>query len=73
MAQAHLQASEQQQQLTSGAPLGVRKARLDLLAVEQDLLHDVIAWKLAVVKLKEAQGLLAVECGYGTGSATCCP
>ncbi|HEV3417855.1 MAG TPA: hypothetical protein VG056_13600 [Pirellulales bacterium] len=78
VAQAHLQASEQQQQLTAGAPLGVRKARLDVLAIEQDLLHDAIEWKLAVVKLKEAQGLLAVECGYDAASRTmsrtnCCP
>jgi hypothetical protein len=78
VAQAHLQASEQQQQLTAGAPLGVRKARLDVLAIEQDLLHDAIEWKLAVVKLKEAQGMLAVECGYDAASrvmsrVNCCP
>ncbi len=64
IAKAHLTAAEEEQKLTAGAPLNVRKARLDAIAVEQDLLHDVIEWKLALVKLKEAQGLLAVECGY---------
>jgi hypothetical protein len=59
----YLQSLEQQQQST-GNPPSVRKQRLDGLAVEQDLLHDVIEWKIAQVKLKEAQGLLAIECGY---------
>ena len=77
LAKEHLKACEQQQNLASGAPLNRHKARLDVLAVEQDLLHDVIEWKLAVVKLKEAQGLLAVECGYAAARAvapgTPCP
>ncbi len=42
----------------------IRRAKLALLAAEQDLFHDVIEWKVAGVKLREAQGELAVECGY---------
>lgn len=61
----HVHALEEQQKSASGSVAAVRKARLDLLAAEQDLLHDVIEWKIAQVKLKEAQGLLSVECGYG--------
>lgn len=38
--------------------------QLELLRAESDTVHRVIAWKIAEVKLKEAQGLLAVECGY---------
>jgi hypothetical protein len=72
----HLEAAVQQQRLTDGAPWSVRKARLEAFAVEQDLLHDVIEWKLAVVKLKQAEGLLAVECGYDQvarmASGACC-
>ena len=63
VADARLKASQRQQEV-GAAPLTVRKTRLDGLAVEQDLLHDVIEWKIAIVKLKEAQGLLASECGY---------
>ena len=40
-------------------------ARLELHRAESELVHRVIAWKIARVKLKQAQGLLAVECGYG--------
>ncbi|HTN77137.1 MAG TPA: hypothetical protein VL096_17880, partial [Pirellulaceae bacterium] len=74
-ARQHLKASEERQAAAANAPLAVRKARLDTFAIEQDLLHDVIEWKLAIVKLKEAQGLLAVECGYDNAShvSYCCP
>jgi hypothetical protein len=53
--------------------LSVHKARLEVLAVEQDLLHDVIEWKLAVARLKAAQGLLAVECGYAGAARIATP
>ena len=43
-----------------------------LMAAEQDLFHDVIEWKLAVVKLREAQGALAIECDF-TAALDCCP
>ena len=39
-------------------------ARLELLRAEGDAVHCIIAWKIAQVKLKQAQGLLAAECGY---------
>jgi outer membrane protein TolC len=39
-------------------------AQLELLRAEGDTLHRVIAWKIAQAKLKQAQGLLAAECGY---------
>ncbi len=39
-------------------------ARLELLHAESDTIHRVIAWKIAQVKLKQTQGLLAAECGY---------
>ncbi len=64
LALTRLKSGEQQQQLTA-APLNTRKLKLDVLAIEQDLLHDVIEWKIATVKLKEAQGLLEIECCSG--------
>lgn len=64
LAQARVQSIEAQLKLSSSSPLALRKARLEVLAADQDLLHDVVEWKIALVKLKEAQGLLAEECGY---------
>ncbi len=55
---------EKKKQIDPAAGFETRKAKLDLLAAEQDLLHDVIEWKLAVVRLKELQGELAIECGF---------
>jgi outer membrane protein TolC len=53
----------------------VRKATLTALVAQQDLFQDVIEWKVAVAKLKEAEGELAIECGYLDvfEYAQCCP
>ncbi len=64
VAKDHVQAMEAQQQLAEGGAFRIHKARLDAIAVEQDLLHDFVEWKLALAKLKQAEGLLAIECGY---------
>jgi hypothetical protein len=48
----------------AGASFEVRRARVAVLSAEQDVFHDVIEWKIAVVKLREAQGQLAIDCGY---------
>ncbi len=42
----------------------VRTAKLEMLRAESEVLHRVIAWRIAQVKLRQAQGLLAVDCGY---------
>ena len=42
----------------------VTQAQLDAIQAESELVHQVVAWKIAEVKLKRAQGLLAWECGY---------
>jgi hypothetical protein len=55
---------EKKREIEATAAFEARKARLDVLAGEQDLLHDVIEWKLAVVRLRELQGELARECGF---------
>lgn len=59
----------------AGASFEIRRARVAVLAAEQDVFHDVIEWKIAAVKLREAQGELAIECGYTTALFTdvCCP
>jgi outer membrane protein TolC len=48
----------------AGASFEIRRARLAVLAAEQDVFHDVIEWKIAAVKLREALGELAIDCGY---------
>jgi hypothetical protein len=55
-----------EKQLDAGAAttLDIRQASVNVLSAETDLLRDVIEWKLAIIKLKEMQGLLAEECGY---------
>lgn len=62
--QRQAERTEQSHEFDATAPFEVRQSRLDVLAAEQELLHDVIEWKLAVVKLRELQGELGVGCGY---------
>lgn len=38
------------------------QARLDLLKARGDLLRDVVTWEIARVRLRQAQGLLWLEC-----------
>jgi hypothetical protein len=60
----------------SATPLEIQQAGLELAAAEAALLKQVIAVRLAEVKLKEAQGLLAAESGYDIGAClaeSCCP
>ncbi|MFN0018757.1 MAG: TolC family protein [Pirellulaceae bacterium] len=52
----------------SATPLEIQQAQLEATAAEAALLKQVIAVRLAQVKLKEAQGLLAAECGYDIGT-----
>ncbi len=42
----------------------VTAARLELIDAESELLGKVVAWKIAEVKLLEAEGALPIECGY---------
>jgi len=62
--EAHHARLEKKREIEATAAFEARKARLDVLAGEQDLLHDVIEWKLAVVRLRELQEELARECGF---------
>jgi outer membrane protein TolC len=61
--------SSRRQREVMPSPDSARTLRLDALAADQDLLHDVVEWKLALVKLHQAQGLLAIECGW---TSSCC-
>jgi hypothetical protein len=44
--------------------LEVSAQKLNLAAAQGELIQEVMAWHTACAKLKQAQGLLALECGY---------
>lgn len=48
----------------SVSPLEVTAAQLEVYQAETELFKALIQWKIALVKLKQSQGLLASECGY---------
>jgi hypothetical protein len=62
--QRRMEDARLKEQVAPSAGFEARRAMLDVLAAEQDLFHDCIEWKIAVVKLKEAEGELAMECGF---------
>ncbi len=55
-------------------PLDPRQAELQLLDLRQQLVARCLAWKRARAELLAAQGVLAMECGYGYHAPGCkCP
>ena len=62
----HLENLQRGSANVAGASFEIRRARLAVMAAERDVFHDVIEWKIAVVKLREAEGELAIECGYSS-------
>ena len=60
----HRELLQRKSDVTPTARFDVRKASIAILVAQQDLFHDVIEWKIAVAKLRELQGELAIECGY---------
>ncbi len=62
-----------QRREAKGAPQAseISAAQLEVFAAESDAFQAIVEWKIALVKLKQSQGLLASECGY-TLPATCC-
>ena len=63
----------QQRKVDAATPFDVSTARLSLIEAESDLIHQVVAWKIAWVKFREAQGVLAYECGWPMPSWCCEP
>lgn len=51
----------------------IASAQLEHLKARNTLASEVIAWRLAMVKLEQAQGLLAAQCGYGADGCHTCP
>jgi hypothetical protein len=59
LAEGELEMLERRQEVTSSSPPEVRRARLRVNSLRQEVLHEVIEWKLQRMKLQEAQGRLA--------------
>lgn len=51
----------------------VSAAQLEAFRAESDAFQAVVEWKIAAMKLKESQGLLASECGYPLPVTYCEP
>jgi hypothetical protein len=49
-------------QIEEATFLDISRARLKRLEAESDEIEQIIAWKIALVKVKEAQGMLVTEC-----------
>jgi outer membrane protein TolC len=62
-----LKALLKKRELGSATPADVLMQRMTVIEAENDLVRRVVAWEIAVVKLKQAQGVLVVECGGGFG------
>jgi hypothetical protein len=61
LGQQHVTELEKRQKVGQGVELELRKARLELLQTESDLIGEITKWKLADVKAREAMGLLGCE------------
>jgi hypothetical protein len=62
--QQDLKRLEQRREADGVTAFDLLAARLALIESESDQVHRAMAWKIARARLKQAQGLLAVECGY---------
>lgn len=59
--QDHVAELQRQQRAGRVTELDISLARLEAVAADGNLFHAVVAWKLALVKLNAAQGLLAAN------------
>ena len=56
---------EKKSKVGQAVELELRKARLELLKAESELVGDIVKWKLADVKARETMGLLCGTDGCG--------
>ncbi len=55
---------EKQQSEGLKGPLGLASAYLEWYKTRGEVVNEFLRWKIAIVKLKQAQGILPAECGY---------
>lgn len=62
LAERHVRNQRDKRQSDSATPFDVTAAKLEVLREETDALHQAIAWRIAEVKFRQAQGLAACPC-----------
>ena len=55
---------EKKRELGMATPFDIAAERLEVIKAEGELMRKVVAWRIAQVKLRKSQGLLAAECGF---------
>jgi hypothetical protein len=63
---------KQQAEGLKGA-LSLISAHLEWYKAQGEVIKEFLSWKIAIVKLKQAQGVLPAECGYSEGTSCCAP
>lgn len=59
----HIRGLQEKHGVAKATEFEISKARLLCLQAESDAVRALVAWKIAQVKLTQAQGLLAYQCG----------
>jgi hypothetical protein len=60
----HREGLRRKAEVAPTASFDVRKVTPLILVAQQDVFHDVVEWKTALIRLQELQGELAIQCGY---------
>lgn len=68
---AQLQDIQDQLQVEEANAFQEVEAKLNVYQAQADLMKQIIDWKIADVQLREAQGLLAAECGFVVETECC--
>jgi hypothetical protein len=55
---------EKKRELGMATPFEIAAEKLEVTKAEGELMRKVVAWRIAQVKLRQSQGLLAAECGF---------
>ena len=61
--QQHVRGLQEKHSVAKATEFDISQARLQCLQSESDAVAALVAWKIAQVKLAQAQGLLAYQCG----------
>jgi hypothetical protein len=62
--QSHLMGLREKHGTGQATAFDIHTAELQSLQAESEAVSALVAWKIAQIKLKQVQGLLAQECGY---------
>jgi hypothetical protein len=69
--QQHLERLKARRGADGVTAFDVSAAQMELYQAESDLVGQVVAWKIAEVKLRQAEGVLPMECGFSSPNKGC--